>query len=679
MTQPAPTEEELLARYGPAFMERTRLGASSTQGSAASNMGGDVDPAAVDAELGTRDPRVALRRLVQGPPSPPPPVRTIEQANADFAKYRAQKDAERLARPGHEADVRAQQDADIAAGDVGGYDPGAPGATASPAEPTAAAAYGRRSDEDIKRSGWFGLSDDEIKSKAAGEFGKTQLNAASPQTLDMALRAFAPRMVGVTKGGMVPSTEGHQAQTESKVFPKEYYDVLKQLDAHGRSAAEGNSIVETETQRALANSAAERQSMLAEQAKGEEAALKQEGEARAFAQDRINRAITDYQASGPRFENYGTLFNDSAPMQQVAGFGGMLLGLFGQADTGQPSAFTAQLDKMIEQRAQMAEAQSKKLGQVVGMRENAFSRLERSFGDARAARATIRALYIEQAKAKLEQSAAQIGISSENPRYQSALAELDQKMLAHLKEGASVVTEGARNESRYAPPRAIMAQPTSGFDVSQLSKEDQSSLKDFEAELQKRQILQQQTGVALMSEGLKDLKGEDPGKVNTFMHALARSNPERWGQLAAQLGSSPGNLKFVAGMEKVLRGEGGKALPAGEMMLNALKYGSGSLADLETGLYTVNRSVQDQFDSLRAGPYARAYQIYSMLHEKHSLEGRAPQDVRGLPHPVPQTEPAPVSPDGRTPAAGSNPPAGGGGKSPKGHGGGSLPRHLHLK
>lgn len=485
-------------------------------------------------------------------------------------------------------------------------------------------------------------SDRDIKAEAAGREKTEQLKGASPEQLLATLQALnGPRVVGMTKGGYQPSARGMQTSTEEKVQSPDWYSTLRDFEARGKSAAEGQAIVAGEQARAQADAAAQKSAQLQTQAMAEEKALAQEESARQAAQFRIDRAMADYQASGPRFQNYGTLFDQSTPAQKISGLGGMLLGLFGQAMTGQPSAFQVQLDKLIERRAQEAEADSRRKLQGVGMAENAYARLERSFSDQRAARSALRAIYAEQAKAELEQSAASIGVALENPMLQQALADLDAKKLGFLKETAAVVNETAREEEKYAPPRAVLAQGMSGSLASLIGKDRAEEVDKYESELEKRGVHQAEQGFSLMKQGLAAMKNEGAGRGKGFLLKLATSKPEAYGELVAQFGSTPGMQMFLEGFSRLRQTDVGKATTSTELINSANALGTGDPKALDTALYSFNHRIQNQKDALQVR-FPGAARDYALLQEYYARLGRGPADYQGVPHPEPQTEPVPI-------------------------------------
>lgn len=500
----------------------------------------------------------------------------------------------------------------------------------------------------VGKPGLLAGEEQRIKAQAAGEAGAVPVQGADPlaqrQAILAALGGLQPRVIGVTRGGFQPSARSNQAQVESKALPPAWHEALASMTAAGRSAAEGGAVVESELARVQMDAAAKRTQDLQTQARAESEALQTEERARTMAEERIQRAMVDFDKSGYRPENYGTLFAEQSPGGKMAGILGGILGMFGGAATGKGNAFTEQLDKQIERRARAAEAESQRKGALVGMQQNAYARLERSFADSRAARASLRAIYTEQAKEELVREANRVGIAAEHPKLQASLAALEEKRLGYLRETASVVTENARAEERYVPPQAIIAQPTGlGGIEDLLSKGDRESLKDFEGELEKRGVHQAEQGVSLMREGMREMASANPEEGKRFLLRLAAANPQRYGEIFAQFGSEPGAQKFLEGYQRIRQSDAGKALTGTELVSSANVLGAGSDKELDTAVYAFNRRVQDQYDSLRAGGYDKAYKIYSLIRAHNESLGRAPRDLRGVPHPEPQTEGLPVA------------------------------------
>lgn len=488
--------------------------------------------------------------------------------------------------------------------------------------------------------------------QAAREGGSGMVRGASPDAqraaVLAALQGLGPRVVGMTKGGFQPSARGEQVQVESKVPSPDFMESLARFSEHGKAAAEGEAAVATEMQ-LLAQVAAERRAQsLRTQAQAEEQALQSEERARGFAEQRIQKAVADFEASAPRAENYGTLLEGRTDGERIGAVAGALLGMFGGAMTGKPSQFVAQLDSSIERRAKAAEAASRVKGAVVGMQENAYARLERNFADARAARSALRAIYTEQAKSELEAAAARVGVGAEHPRLQAALAQLEEKRLGYLRETASVVTQNARNEEKYAAPRAIMAGGVGKLGVrgleSVLDKDQLEALGKFEQELEKRGVHQAEQGVELMREGLNDMKRENPEEGKRFLLRLAATDPKKYGELFAQVAGSPGAQKYLEGYQRIRQADAGKALTGTELVSSANALGTADDQALEVAIYAFNRRIQDQYNALRAGPYGEAYKLYQLKKAYNASEGRSGGDIRGTQSPIPQTEGLPIAP-----------------------------------
>lgn len=476
-----------------------------------------------------------------------------------------------------------------------------------------------------------------IKAKAEAEAGASPLKGATPEQLLAALRGLGGQhVIGMTRGGFQPSGRGQQTQTEEKVLPPEWYNTLRQLEMHGKAGAEGMAAGEAELSRIQANAAKSRAVSLGMQAQAETKTLEQEERARDYAQQRIDRAMAEYQASGPRFENYGSLFNASTPTQQAAGLGGMLLGLFGGAMTGQQSGFTKALDGMIERRAQLAEADSRKKGQLVGMAENAYSRLERSFADSRAARAALRAIYAEQAKAALEGEAAQLGIGMEHPKLQEALARLDAQKLGYLRDTAAVVTENARAEEKYVPPQAIVAPGGGGLEAGESKKEIEEDQK-FAGQLAELKIPDRLSALDMMAEASNEI-----GKDTAFWANVAASNPGTLGKLYSLYGADPARQKYLSAYNLYLANLSGKTVSKEEAPRLAAMLGSGDEKARRAALDVLNRPVQEDIDTLRAGGWDAPAKRYLLKREYNQRLGRSGWDRVGVDKPLPQTEPVPV-------------------------------------
>lgn len=486
------------------------------------------------------------------------------------------------------------------------------------------------------------------KAQAAGEAGERPVVGVSPEArrqavLD-ALGGGQPQVVGYSKGGMMPSGTTQQAQVERKVMPPEWHESLARFTETGRAAAEGLSAEAALVAEARARAASRQARQLEVDARAEQIAQQNEQNARQLAEQRIQAALADFQASGPRPENYGTFFDEATPGGKVGAIFAGLFGAMGGAATGRPSGFTEALDKQIENRARAAEAEQRRMGAVLGAQETAYGRLEKAFASEQQARAAIRAIYYQQAGEELKAELGAIGVGAEHPRAQAMLQELEGKRLGYLSQLASGVIESARADQKFVPPQAIVAKPRglSGI-FANLSKDQMEQLQKFEAELEKRGVLMAEQGVAGMNEGLREMMKNDPQSGRRFLLKLAASRPGSFGEVFAQFSSTPGAQKFLNGYQRFISSDAGKATTATELTNLGNSLGSGSDEALQTAVYGFNRRVQDQYDSLRAAGYDDAYKVYGLVRELVSSE-RGPRDVQGIPHPAPQTEPFPVAP-----------------------------------
>lgn len=474
-----------------------------------------------------------------------------------------------------------------------------------------------------------------IKAQAAKESGSAPAYAGDPR--DLLEQPQQQRLLGYTKGGFQPTTNSRSAQTERKAMPPEWYDALRAFTDSSRVAAEGQAIGGSELARIQADAAAKRSQMLARQAETEQEALALEDRARQAAELRIQAALQDYANSAPRAENYGTLFEGASPGKRIAGIFGSLLGIFGGAMSGQPSQWTKQLDSMIERRARAAEANSRVKGQLVGAAENAYARLEQSFGDQRAARSSLRAIYAEEAKAAMEQQAAELGISMENPKLQAALAAIEEKRLGYLKDTASTVVESARADERYVPPQAIVSTPTGmgGMDAG-LSKEQRDELRAFGKILREEGIPQARAAVALMKEASDEI-GED----STFWANVASANPGTISQLYTRF-SSPAQQKYLSAYNDFLANKSGKAVTQSEGSRFTALLGRGDRKSRETAIGIMDSGLQGQIRTLQETGWDEQSQTWQRHKAYNDQRGRSGLDIRGVPSPQSATEPPPV-------------------------------------
>jgi hypothetical protein len=478
-----------------------------------------------------------------------------------------------------------------------------------------------------------------IKAQAQTEKGNSTVQAGDPSLLLQEPGNQQQRVLGYTKGGFQPTNNSRAAQTESKVMPPEWHDALRAFTDHSRSAAEGKAIGDSELARIQADAAAKRQSVLQEQAKGEQLALQQEDSARQAAEMRIQTALADYAAATPRAENYGTLFEGADSGKRIAGVLGSLLGIFGGAMSGQPNQFNKQLDSMLERRARAAEANARMKGQLVGAAENAYARLEQSFGNAGAARASLRAIYTEEAKAAIEQQAAELGISMENPRLQAALAGVEEKRLGYLKETAASVMESARADERYVPPQAIMSAVTTGtggMDAG-LTKEQLEDQRQFGKVLREEGIPAAQAAVSLMKEASDEI-----GNDSVFWAAVAAANPETVGQLYSRFGADPKRQKFVSAYNDFLASRSGKAVTNSEGARLSVMLGDGSPAARAAAIQIMNQGVQTQVRTLQENGWDEQSQRWQRHKAYNDSRGRSGLDIRNIPAPQSVTEPPPV-------------------------------------
>lgn len=477
------------------------------------------------------------------------------------------------------------------------------------------------------------------KEKAAVAQAADQRGSGQALSADPVRPPGSPaRVVGMTKGGFQPTARGETAQVESKVMPPEWREALAQFTMHGKSAAEGGAAVGSELAALSQRAAEQRAASLQEAAQAEELALASEDRARQAAEQRIALAIRDFEQSAPRAENYGTLFAGRDPGERMGGVAGSLLGIFGGALSGTPSKFAAQLDKQLERRAAAAEAASRVKGQVVGMQENAYARLERTFANSAAARAALRSIYTEQAKAELESAAAAIGIGAEHPKLQEALAALEEKRLGYLRELASTVTQQARSEEKYAPPRAIVVPGAGGGLEAGLTPKQKDDLRDLGKIFREEEIPQARAAVTLMKEASDEI-GED----SAFWATVASANPETIGQIYSRFAADPPRQKFLAAFNEYLASKSGKAVTKSEGGRISQLLGSGDKKARETAISVMDRGVQSQLRTLQETGWDESMLNYLWNKAANDARGRSGRDIRGVESQQSVTEPPPVA------------------------------------
>ena len=507
-----------------------------------------------------------------------------------------------------------------------------------------AAAIGPLNKAAVKAMG-FGEQEKAAVEQAKTEAGSAPARGADPAALaDLLRRQPTTQVVGMTKGGFQPNTRGESAETQSKVLPEEWYQALDDFKMHGRAGAEGEAAYVAE-QASLKASQAERQAAaLQQQAQAEELALAGEDRARQAAEARISTALQEFEAAVPRAENYGTLFQGKDPGERMGGVIGSLLGIFGGALSGTPSKFTENLDKQLERRARAAEIGAQMAGQRVGFEQNAYARLEASLGSSRAARAAIRAIYTQQAQAEMEAEAQRLGVAIEHPQFQQAMAALKEKEMNYLRETASLVSQQARSDERYVPPRAIVAQtPAAATDLEGLlSKEDLEDLRKFEGELEKRGILQGEQAVNEMLQGISEMQKADPDAKRRIGLVLTANAPENWANAFGQLAATPGSQRFLMGYNLYLQSLGGKAITKQEGMRLGGAIGSGGNEALNVAGQIFSRKVTDGYRSLASGGWGRASRNYAVIRAANRAQGRGPFDFTRVDTPESRQEPPPV-------------------------------------
>lgn len=474
------------------------------------------------------------------------------------------------------------------------------------------------------------LALDEAAAKKEAQANATQAPAAQGVNVDE-LRAAERALVGGTGPQLgVSTTQGNTHQVESKVLPPAWYQALKRYTEEAKTSAIGRT-AEQQALDEIVRRGAERRRNATEDFRNsvEQSALREAG-ALSSARRRIGSAIQSYLQSGPRYESVGTVLKEAPGASGFAGGIGLIMGIIGGAATGQANGFTEAVNQNIERRARIAELASKRQGEAIGMEGEQYRRLDQELGDARATRAVVRALYLEQFKNELEANAARVGMASGDSRLAGLLAQIEQTRLGYLEKAASVVMNQARSEQTVAPIKG------EGGGIEKL-------LGDYTEERRKRGMDVMEGGIRLMKNGAEQIASDRPNAAQNLLFRQTLASPGRWATLSSIIGQvSPGQQAFINGFLQFLQSDAGKQLTDSERAGIASAIGSGTPAALDEFI----RNSQTRLDALDRGlapQYGEAMKLYRLRQQIHDAENpRKLYDVRGVETQPPVTERPPV-------------------------------------
>lgn len=477
------------------------------------------------------------------------------------------------------------------------------------------------------------LKGDEAAARAevAGYVGQ----APAPQGVNIdELRAAEQALVG-TGGGTeygVSTTQGGTHQTERKVLPKEWYQALDRYTANATEAAVGGTAASSALLEAQRRSAEGRRQVNSDYRQAVEESALREATAVSSARRRIGAAMEAYRASGPKYESVGTVLRDAPGGKGVVGGIGLIMGIIGGAATNQANGFTEAVTQNIERRAKIAELESERAGRIVGMEGDQYRRLDQELGDARATRAMVRALYLEDFKSQLEEQAARVGIMSGDSRLAGLLAQIEQARMGYLEKAASVVMDQARSEQTVTPMQSKGGK--GGVEAA---------LADYTEERRKRGMDVMEGGIRLMQNGVQQIEATKPNAAQSLLFRQVLADPGAWATLSSVAGQlSPGQQAFINGFLQFLTSDAGKALTKDERAGIASAAGRGDVP----GLQEMVRNFQTRYDALDRGlipQYGDAAKLYRLRQQIHDAENpRKLYDVRGVETQPPVTERPPV-------------------------------------
>lgn len=477
------------------------------------------------------------------------------------------------------------------------------------------------------------LRGDEAAARAEAPAVATQVPV--PQGVDpRALREAEATIVGGAGPQVgVSTSQGRVSQTEKKILPPEWYQSLDRFTGHAtdsavRGTAGDLALLELHRQAAERRGQIDRDFRTAT----EESALR-EASAMSRARRKVDQAVKAYVASGPKYESVKTVLRDAPAGKQLMGGIGLILGIIGEAATGQPNQFTAAVNSNIERRARIAEAESRRLGDAIGVEGEQYRRLEQELGDARATRSLVRAIYLDEFKTELESRAAKVGIMAGDARLSKLFAEIEQARLGYLEKAAGVVMNQARSEQTVAPLKG------EGGGVEE-------QLANYTEERRKRGMDTMEGGIRLMENGVQQMEGEGGrGYATTVAFRQMLANPRLWATLSAVVPGAkitPGEQAFINGFLQFLASDAGKALTDSERAGIASAAGRGDTA----GLREMIRNFQTRYDAQERGlvpSYGKAIQLYRIRQQIDDAENpRKLYDVRGVETQPPVTERPPV-------------------------------------
>lgn len=435
----------------------------------------------------------------------------------------------------------------------------------------------------------------------------------------------------MTPGGWQPGTRSSQTQTERKEMPPAWGQAVG-------NAAQGQAAQALGADAAARQRDAEllditRRKAEADQAYRQYAQQEMEREAQTMAAareqlERLNNLI--FQARPDAEWSPKKLIESRGAIGAVGAAVGGVLSMFGAGALRRGgNSFVNSLKANADARYQQMEAEYQAARQRGVAAERDYDLLAKELPSSAARRAFIEASYLQGFKSQMEETVAKYNMNMNDPRLAGAFAEINQQLAAALEKTATHITQQASETQKYVPPqvygfggggRSGAGGGEPGKLYSGLSEEDEKALRDYEAEREKRGILQMEGAVSKLARANATLAGKGITGRKFYAYwaaynaAAAPGNENSGAARALSTGSRLLMDKEVLGaladvkeaQAEMLSARGGKALTGTELR----NFGdSVNMGDLGGALNRASESLARAEGSLRTA-FPAQHKVY---------------------------------------------------------------------